>query len=311
VRACCPNSFGARSPLRAGVNLWCTADGEIAFDAPCHRLLSRGQVAPELCSRLLRIGKDQPADLAPAHQAVVPTEIVVEQQVEGRPLPRPQGLDGPLLYLGLQATATQRAFDTPIGIKQGLGADLLRAGPLHVGDDAQRDRLPAARRLCQGLEDNVSHEPEKSNSSRLRSRGRRLMACSECGNRPSPPAGAEGPRMAGQARCPRDILYCSSILPVLFLYSSCSLGPLSSFCALRARRGLRPQGAPRVESPTIDGPGLAAIQRPAHFAFRPSLASLAYIARSGGGWPRPREPKCYPQCPVSLPGSNNRFGLCH
>ena len=97
---------------------------------------------------------------------------MIEQQVERRRLARAQGLDGPLLDLGLQATAAQRALDAPVRIKQRLGADLLRAGPLHAGDDAERHRLAAARGLRQGLEDDVSHEPGEDTPARLLSRVR-------------------------------------------------------------------------------------------------------------------------------------------
>ena len=67
-------------------------------------------------------------------------------------------LHGPLLDLRLQAAAAQRALDAAVRIKERLGADLLRAGPLHARDDAERHRFAAARGLRQGLEDDVVHE---------------------------------------------------------------------------------------------------------------------------------------------------------
>ena len=135
-------------------------------------MLSLGQLGPELLSGALGIGQDHPADLAAAHQAVVPAEVVVEQQVERRRLAGAQRQDGPMLDFGLQAAAAQRAFDAAIGIKERLGADLLRAGTFDAGDDAERDRFTAARGLREGLEDDVSHEPQDNNALRVRSRAR-------------------------------------------------------------------------------------------------------------------------------------------
>jgi len=80
----------------------------------------------------LGIGQDQPAHLAAAHQAVVPAEVVVEQQLERRRLTGAQRQDGAMLDLGLQAAAAHGAFDAAVRIKERLGAGLLRTGPLRA-----------------------------------------------------------------------------------------------------------------------------------------------------------------------------------
>ena len=209
----------AVKPVRAS-GQWDTRDGEVASDAPGRGPLPLSKLGPELLARVLRVGQDQAADLAAAHQAVVPAEVVIEQQVEGRPLPRAQGLDGALLDLGFQATAAERALDAPVSIKQRLGADLLRAGSLDPGDDAQRDWFPAARRLRQSLEDDVLHEPSEDSARRPRSRGRcwegsHGWATATLDSVDPVWRARPGGRPSASIGC-LLILYCSSIVPLFF-----------------------------------------------------------------------------------------------
>jgi len=49
--------------------------------------------------------------LCPADQAIVPAEIVIQQEVKGRSLARPQRLDRSLLDLGLKAAPPSVSFN--------------------------------------------------------------------------------------------------------------------------------------------------------------------------------------------------------
>ena len=82
---------------------------------------------------------------------------MVEQEVKGRGLAGAERLDGALLDFGFETAAAQCAADATIRVEQRLGADLLRAGALDAGDQAQRDRLTVAGGISDGLEDQVLH----------------------------------------------------------------------------------------------------------------------------------------------------------
>ena len=52
-----------------------------------------------------------------------------------------------VLYLRLETTSAERAFDTAVGKEQRLGALLLRAGTFDAGDNPQREGLPFRQRI--------------------------------------------------------------------------------------------------------------------------------------------------------------------
>ena len=90
--------------------------------------------------------------------------------------------------------------------------------------------------------------------------------------------GTCGPASVGQARCPRDTLYCSSIVPLLFLYCSSSV-------ALVHPWGFPAALSPAPTSPNpigLDGRAFATIQTPAHFA--PPRRTANHGMKSFGGF---------------------------
>lgn len=132
-------------------------DAEIFDDAPRQGGLALGELRPEFRAGRGCVGKNQAEHFAAADQAVVPAEIVVEQEIEGGGLAGANGFDGALLNFRLQATAAEGAVNAAIGIKQGLRADFLRAGTFDAGNERERDRFAGARGVRQGLKYEMLH----------------------------------------------------------------------------------------------------------------------------------------------------------
>ena len=61
------------------------------------------------------MGRITPQTLPAADQAVVPAEIVVEQQVEGAGRAGAEGVKGALLDFGFEAAAAESALDAAVG----------------------------------------------------------------------------------------------------------------------------------------------------------------------------------------------------
>src|ERR1035441_9905695 len=120
-----------------------SSDREVTLHPPRECILASGQLRPKLCSGTLRIGQDQAAHLAAAHQPIVPTEVVVEQQFERRRLAGAQRQHGTMLDFSLQAAAAKGALDATVRVEERLGTDLLRAGTPGTSDNAERHRLSA------------------------------------------------------------------------------------------------------------------------------------------------------------------------
>src|SRR5438093_1852209 len=107
---------------------WRGSDGEIFCYAPGEGCLPLGEMCPKGFAHFLSIGQNHAEDFAAANQAVVPAEVVVEQQIEGFRFASPQRLDGALLDFGFETAAAKGAFNAAIGIEEGLGANFLGAG---------------------------------------------------------------------------------------------------------------------------------------------------------------------------------------
>src|SRR6185503_7725648 len=122
-----------------------------------NRALALRELAPKIRPDGDGIGQDESEHLAAADEAVVPAEIVVQQQVERGRFARAQRLDGALLDFRLQAATAERAVDAAVREKNRLRADLLRAGTLDAGNDPQRHAFARARGVGEGLEDDVFH----------------------------------------------------------------------------------------------------------------------------------------------------------
>ncbi len=122
--------FGIRvwSLLTSAATGFLAGDRKVLCDSPIQRSCPFSELCPELLTFAFRVWQDQSQDFAATDKAVVPSEIVVEQEVESGRLAGAQRLDSALLDFGFEAASSQRAFDAAIGVKEGLCADLLRAG---------------------------------------------------------------------------------------------------------------------------------------------------------------------------------------
>src|SRR5262245_515705 len=101
---------------------------------------------------------------------------MVEQKVKRRALSGTERLNSAPLYFCLQTTATNSAFDSPIGIEQSLGAEFLWARTLHAVDDRQCYWFPNPSRLGKCLENCVFHKPARKRSPRTLWRNEISMA---------------------------------------------------------------------------------------------------------------------------------------
>lgn len=135
----------------------CFRNGEIFFDAPGESGLAVSEFLPEGIAGGLSIGDDEAGDFAAADEAIVPTEIVIEQEVEGGGLIGLEGLNGAVLDFSFETAAAQSAFDTAIGIEESLGTDLLRAGTFRAGDEGESDGFAGTGGFSQSLENEVLH----------------------------------------------------------------------------------------------------------------------------------------------------------
>src|ERR1041385_2411370 len=87
------------------------------------------------------IRQNDSKNLAATDQSVVPSEIVIEEQLEAGCLTRAQRLNCPLSNLGFETTAPHRSLNTTVGVEKRFGAGFLRAGSFYPRDDAQGHRL--------------------------------------------------------------------------------------------------------------------------------------------------------------------------
>src|SRR5688572_18585155 len=115
-------------------------DGKSLSDGPGSRRRSSRQFPPKIGS-FRRTRQDDTANLPPADQAIVPTEIVIKHEVEGRGLLREKTSPGAILNLRLDTTTPERTDNATIREEQGLRAFLLRTGALNTGNDAEGKRL--------------------------------------------------------------------------------------------------------------------------------------------------------------------------
>src|ERR1700674_3305428 len=133
------------------------ANVEILGYAPSQFSFALGELGPKIGANSGGVGQDEAKHLAAANKAVIPTKIVIQQQIERGSLAGAKRLNGALLDFSFQATAAQRAVQAAVGIKQRLGPDLLRAGSFDAGDERQRDGFAAAGSIRQGFKDDVLH----------------------------------------------------------------------------------------------------------------------------------------------------------
>src|SRR4030095_106932 len=101
---------------------------------PSHFQLAPCGHAPHV-NRFRGPGQDDAVDLATADQSVIPSEIVIEYQVEGRRLLRQQGAARAVLNLRFETATTEGTDDAAVGEEQRLGTLLLRAGAFDAGND--------------------------------------------------------------------------------------------------------------------------------------------------------------------------------
>ena len=106
---------------------------------------------------LLGVGEDESFDFAAADEAVVPAEVVVQEEVEFFGLAFAESLDGALLDFGFEAAAAKGAFDAAIEVEEGFGSEFLGAGPFGAGDEAEGDGFAGAGGFGEGLENRVLH----------------------------------------------------------------------------------------------------------------------------------------------------------
>ena len=130
---------------------------KIIGDSPGDGFLTGSEVSPKFRPDSRGVGENYAKHFAAANQAVVPAEIVVEQEIEGGRLASAKGVDGALLDFSFETTTTERAVDAAIGIKQGLGADFLRAGTFDAGDERESDGFAVARGVRERVKDDVLH----------------------------------------------------------------------------------------------------------------------------------------------------------
>ena len=132
-------------------------DGKVFFHTPRESDVALGEFSPKFFPSVLDIWQDYSEDFPATNQAVIPAEVVVEQQIEGGRLTCAQRLNGPLLDFGFEAAAAHRTFDAAIRVENCFCTDLLRARAFDAGDDPQRDWFAVTRGLREFLEYGVLH----------------------------------------------------------------------------------------------------------------------------------------------------------
>ncbi len=115
-------------------------EGVVRTDAPTERRVAPRQRVPEL-GCFGGPGQDEALHAPAAEQAIVPAEVMVQDQLEGGGRLGQQRAPGAILNLGFEAAPPQGADDLAIGKEKGLGPFLLGAGPFGGGDDPQGERL--------------------------------------------------------------------------------------------------------------------------------------------------------------------------
>lgn len=116
-----------------------------------------GEWFPEGGAGGLSIGEDESFDFAAAKEAVIPAEVVVEEEFEAFGLTGGESPEGAALDFGFEAATAEGAGDAAIGMEEGFGTGFFGGGAFGAGDDAEGDGFGLASGGSEVLEDGVIH----------------------------------------------------------------------------------------------------------------------------------------------------------
>ena len=114
-------------------------------------------MGPEFCACGSGVREDEAKDFAAADEAVVPAEIMVEEQIEGGGFTGTEGVESAVLNFRFETAAAEGAVDAAVGKEERLRADLLWTGAFDAGDERERDVFTARGGVSESLKDDVLH----------------------------------------------------------------------------------------------------------------------------------------------------------
>src|SRR3569832_738091 len=100
---------------------------EVLINFPTHTGFSFREFGPKILTGFLSVWNDYSANLPPTNEAIVPAEIVIQQQIKRRWLDSLQRLNRSLLVFCFEATTPKGSLYASGGKKHSLSPNFLRA----------------------------------------------------------------------------------------------------------------------------------------------------------------------------------------